>query len=305
MSIRVYINGRVCLPEEAKISVFDRGFLYGDSVYETIGTTDGRLFAATEHLVRLERSAARIGLRAPPRAELERAIALTVAAAGNAESRVRIMLTRGVGKLDLDPASTDDTQLVVIVFPLGAPSDQMYAHGVAAAIVSVTRNSPQAIDPAVKSGNYLNNVLAVGEARRAGAYEAILCAADGSVAEGGSSNVFAISGGVVRTPPLEVGILDGITRGKVIALCRANGIACEETRISPEQLRGADEVFITSATRAVLPVTRIDEQPVGSGLPGPVTRRLMELFAELAHQPAPPNQPAQPAQPANKKKEGS
>jgi branched-chain amino acid aminotransferase len=287
MSIRVYINGQVCLPEEAKISVFDRGFLYGDSVYETIGTTDGRLFAAAEHLVRLERSAGRIGLRAPPRAEMERAIAVTVAAAGNAESRVRIMLTRGVGKLDLDPASTDDTQLVVLVFPLGAPSDQMYARGVAAAIVSVTRNSPQAIDPAVKSGNYLNNVLAVGEARRAGAYEAILCGADGSVAEGASSNVFAIYDGVVRTPPLDVGILDGITRGKVIALCRRNGIACEETRISPDQLRRADEVFITSATRAVLPVTRIDEHPVGSGLPGSVTRRLMELFAQLAHEPGP------------------
>ena len=284
MSIRVYMNGRVCLPEDAKISVFDRGFLYGDSVYETIGTTGGRLFAAEEHLVRLERSAGRIGLHAPPRAEMERAIAETVAAAGNAESRVRIMLTRGVGKLDLDPASTNDTQLVVFVFPLGAPTAEMYARGVSAAIVSVTRNSPQAIDPAVKSGNYLNNVLAVGEARRSGAYEAILCAADGSVAEGGSSNVFAVRAGVVRTPPLDVGILDGITRGKVIALCGRAGIPCEEIRISPDELRGADEVFITSATRAVLPVTRIDERPVGAGVPGPVTRRLMALFAELAHQ---------------------
>src|SRR5579884_4159164 len=162
MPIRVHIGGRVCLPEEAKISVFDRGFLYGDSVYETIGTAYGRLFAAKDHLVRLERSAGRIGLRTPPRPEIEKAIADTIAAAGNPESRVRVILTRGAGKLDLDPATSDDTQLIVIVFPLGAPTPEMYAKGVAVAIVSITRNNPRAIDPAVKSGNYLNNVLALG-----------------------------------------------------------------------------------------------------------------------------------------------
>ena len=286
MSIRVHVGGRVCPPEEAKISVFDRGFLYGDSVYESVATSGGRLFALPEHLTRLERSAARIGLRIPPRTEIERAVAETVAAAGNAESRVRITITRGVGKLDLDPASADDPQLVVLVMPLDAPSPEMYGRGVSVAVVSVTRNDPRAMDPAVKSGNYLNSVLAVGEARRrTGAYEAILCAADGSVAEGASSNVFVVvggsGGGVVRTPPLAVGILDGIMRAKVLELCRANGIAVEETRISPEQLRGADEVFITSATRSVLPVTRVDQAPVGAGTPGPVTRRLMELFADL------------------------
>jgi branched-chain amino acid aminotransferase len=283
MSIRVHIDGAVCLPEAAKISIFDRGFLYGDSVYETIGTAYGRLFAARDHLVRLERSAERIGLRAPPRATIERAIAETVAAAGNPESRVRVILTRGTGQLDLDPATADDTQLVVIVFPLGAPTPEMYAKGVAVAIVSITRNSPLAIDPAVKSGNYLNNVLALGEARRrCRAYEAILCGGDGSIAEGSTSNVFAVVGGEVRTPPPEVGILDGITRAKAIELCRANQIAFSQQRISPAELRGADEVFITSATRGVLPVTTIDEKPVGSGVPGPVTKRLIALYDELA-----------------------
>jgi len=283
MAIRVHIDGRVCLPEEAKISVFDRGFLYGDSVYETIGTVHGRLFAATDHLVRLERSAERIGLRTPPRAELERAIAETMAAAGNAESRVRIMVSRGPGKLDLDPASAHDPKLIVIVGPLNPPSPEMYRRGVGVAIVSVARNSPRAIDPAVKSGNYLNNVLALGEARRRdGAYEAILCAADGSIAEGASSNVFVVSAGAVLTPPTEIGILDGITRAKVLELCRANEIPARPVRLSPEELRGADEVFITSATRAVLPVTRVDGQPVGTGEPGPVTRRLMGAYDELA-----------------------
>jgi branched-chain amino acid aminotransferase len=283
MAIRVYIDGAVKPPEDAKVSVFDRGFLYGDSVYETIGTVHGRLFAARDHLDRLERSAQRIGLSLPPRVEIERAIAETVAAAGNPESRVRVILTRGVGKLDLDPASTDDTRLVVIVFPLGPPTREMYENGVSVAIVSITRNSPRAIDPAVKSGNYLNNVLALGEARRrGGAYEAILCAGDGSVAEGSTSNVFAVVGGEVRTPPPEVGILDGITRAKVIELCRANRVPLVERRISPDELRAADEAFLTSATRGVLPITKIDDRPVGAGVPGPVTRKLILFYEELA-----------------------
>jgi branched-chain amino acid aminotransferase len=288
MPIRVYIDGQVREPEEARVSVFDRGFLYGDSVYETIGTAYGRLFAAREHLDRLERSAERIGLRVPPRAEIERAIAETVEAAGNAESRVRVILTRGVGKLDLDPASASDTRLVVIVFPLGPPTPEMFDKGVAVAIVSVARNSPAAIDPAVKSGNYLNNVLALGEARRrCKAYEAILLAGDGSVAEGSTSNVFVVVGGEVRTPQPEVGILDGITRAKVIGLCREAGIPLCERRLSPDELRGADEAFITSATRGVLPVTTIDERPVASGAPGPVTRRLMSLYDALARRGVP------------------
>lgn len=282
MATRVYVGGRVCLPEEAKISVFDRGFLYGDSVYETVGTAHGRLFALPEHLARLERSAALIGLRVPPRADIEAAIAETVRAAGNRESRLRIVLTRGAGSMDLDPGSADDTQLVVFVMPLQPPAPEMYANGVSVAIVSVVRNSPRAIDPAIKSGNYLNSVLALGEARRRGAYEAILCGEDGTVAEGASSNVFAVVGGEVRTPGLDVGILDGITRAFVLRLCREHGIPFREVRLSPADLRGADEVFITSATRFVLPVTRVDEVAIGGGRPGPITRRLGTLLDEVA-----------------------
>src|SRR5258708_33273196 len=162
MSIRVFIRGRVCLPEEAMISVFDRGFLYGDSVYETIGTAYGRLFAARDHLARLERSAARIALRPPPREAIEAAIRETVAAAGNAESRVRVILTRGAGKLDLDPAASDDTQLVVIVFPLGAPTAAMVADGVAVGNVSIERHSPPALDPAGETGQHLKQRPALG-----------------------------------------------------------------------------------------------------------------------------------------------
>ena len=282
MPTRVYVGGQVCLPEEAKISVFDRGFLYGDSVYETVGTAHGRLFALPEHLARLERSAELIGLRVPPRAEIEAAIAETIRAAGNRESRLRIVLTRGAGSMDLDPGSADDTQLVVFVMPLVPPSPEMYANGVSVAIVSVVRNSPRAIDPAIKSGNYLNSVLALGEARRRGAYEAILCGADGTVAEGASSNVFLVSGGELRTPGLDAGILDGITRGFVLRLARQHGVPVREARVSPADLRAADEVFITSATRFVLPVTRVDDTVVGEGRPGPITRRLGAWLDELA-----------------------
>jgi branched-chain amino acid aminotransferase len=294
MSIRVHVAGRICSPEKAHISVFDRGFLYGDSVYETIATVGGRLFALAEHLDRLGRSAARLAMPLPPRPQIERAIAETVAAAGNAETRVRVMVTRGAGPLDLDPATADGPALVVIAQPLEGPSPRMYDEGVAVAISSVVRNLAGAIDPAVKSGNYLNNVLALQEARRRhpGAHEAILCASGGSVAEGASSNVFAVVGGELCTPSLAVGILDGVTRGMVLALAREEKIPCREMDLlSPDELRGADEVFLTSAGRGVLPVTTIDGRPVGLGTPGPVTRRLMKSYDRLTRGEGAPREP--------------
>jgi branched-chain amino acid aminotransferase len=289
MSIRVHVGGRVVPPERAQVSVFDRGFLYGDSVYETIATVGGRPFALLEHLDRLARSGERIGLAVPPRSVLEAAIAVTLAEAGNAESRIRVMVTRGEGGGDLDPALGGTPQLIVIVGPLHGPSAEMYEKGVAVEIVSIARNDARAIDPAVKSGNYLNNVLALGEARRrSGAYEAILCAPNGSVAEGATSNLFAVCGGQVRTPALSVGILDGVTRGKVLALCRQHGLPWVEVdHLAPDEVRSAQEVFITSSTRGVLPVTTVDRQPVGDGRPGPMTRRLLDLYRELASGGAP------------------
>jgi branched-chain amino acid aminotransferase len=283
MSIRVHVGGRICSAEEARISVLDRGFLYGDSVYETIATEGGRLFALSEHLDRLERSAARIFLTLPPRPDIERAVEETVAAAGNAEARVRVMVTRGVGG-DLGPAAATSPSLVVIVQPRGGPSPEMYDDGVAVAIVSVVRNLPGTVDPSVKSGNYLNNVLALEEARRLhpGAHEAILLSATGSVAEGASSNVFLVKGGELVTPALAVGILEGVTRAKVLALAEAEGIPRRQpTFLGPEELRAADEVFLTSAARGVLPVTDIDGRPVAGGRPGPVTQRLMRSYARL------------------------
>ena len=284
MSIRVHIGGRLCPPDMAAVPVFDRGFLFGDSVYETVGTSHGRLVFLDDHLHRLARSAERLYLRLPPRDEIERAVQETLAAAENPESRVRIVVTRGDGGVDLDPAAAGQPRLVVIVQSLGGPPPELYEKGAEVEIVSVTRNSPRAIDPAVKSGNYLNNVLAMGEARRRrpSVHEAILCAANGSVAEGATSNLFAVVAGQLRTPAVDVGILDGVTRGKILGLASANGIACHEVSfMSPDDLRHADEAFLTSSVRSVLPVTRVDGLALGDGKPGAVTRRLMLLYRQL------------------------
>ena len=282
MSIRVHVGGQILLPEDARISVFDRGFLYGDSVFETLATAAGRLFALHEHLDRLERSAALVGITAPPRVQMEAAVTSTVAAAGNPESRVRIIISRGEGGSDLDPGSAVGPNLVVIVTPRGGPTAQMYVEGVRVAIVSYRRNDPHTLDPTVKSGNYLTSVLAVGEARRAGAHEAILCAQDGGVAEGATSNLFVVRAGVVRTPAVAVGILPGITRAHVLSLCRRNEWAVEETAfLAADDLHRADEVFLTSSVRGVLPVTSVDGRKVAQGEPGPITRRLMHAYERL------------------------
>ena len=284
MSIRVYIDGQIREPEAAVISVFDRGFLFGDSVYETIALLDRRLIFLPEHLDRLERSAGRIYMDLPPRPQVEQAIRETIAAAEEKDARVRVMVTRGVGSVDIDPASAISPRLIVIVQPLGAPTAGMLKSGVSVAVVKVSRGEATGVNPAVKSGNYLGSVLAIAEARRRlpGVNEAILCSSSGSVAEGATSNVFAVEHGELETPALEVGILDGVTRGKVLDLARVAGIVARELPfLAPESLRKADEVFLTSAVRGILPVVAVDGVQVGNGRPGPVTQRLLTLYQRL------------------------
>jgi branched-chain amino acid aminotransferase len=284
MSIRVYLEGQVHHPQDAMVSVFDRGFLFGDSVYETVAYQDGRLLFLAEHLDRLDRSARRLFMEPPSHSAVEKAIRETVAASGEAEARVRVIVTRGMGPVDIDPATATSPRLIVIVQPLGGPTAETLASGVAVEVVRLWRGGPGKPDPAVKSGNYLASVLAVAEARRRrpGAAEAILCSGSGSIAEGATSNVFLVQDGVLTTPGLEVGILDGVTRGKVIDLARGCGIRTHEPRfIDPRELASADEVFLTSAIRGILPVTTVDGSPVGNGKPGPVTLQLLDLYRRL------------------------
>ncbi|HJZ87464.1 MAG TPA: aminotransferase class IV [Polyangia bacterium] len=281
MATQVYIDGTIHEGEDAKVPVFDRGFLYGDSVYEVTRTFGGKPFALEEHLARLEKSAHGIGMEPPPRDLIRQAVLDTVRAAQNAESYIRVIVTRGAGEIGLDPGLADRPRLVVIVRPTTGPDRKLVDDGVEVAIVSVRRNLPSAIDPNVKSGNYLNSVLAMREARRRGGYEAVMCDAEGRLAECSSSNLFVLRGEKVCTPGLAVGILDGITRRKVLELCQANGIAALETELRPDDLRGAEEAFLTSSVRGVLPVVRVDGQPLSGGRPGPVTRRIMALYDQL------------------------
>jgi branched-chain amino acid aminotransferase len=278
MQSRVYVDGRITPEAEAVVPVLDRGFLYGDGVYEVAPTWGGVPVDLGPHLDRLERSAARIRLALPPRAQIEGAIAETLAAAGvgpGADAYIRVVVTRGGGEIGLDIALADRPRLVIIVRPLARPAAEKYAHGVPVRIVSVERNSPRALDPAIKSGNYLNNILGLDEARRAGAQEAILCDQEGRIAEGSTSNVWCVRGGRVATPPLSVGLLPGITRWRLLQLAADEGIAVDEVELRPADLLAADEVFLTSSIRGVLPVSRVDDRPVPVG---PVTRRLVARY---------------------------
>ncbi len=295
----VNLDGTIVRPSDARVSVFDRGFLYGDSVYEVIRTYGGRPFEPDAHLARLRHSAERIGLvpkwdAARSAAEISRTLEASLdgdapdpaAAPWNVGERyVRLVMTRGAGEIGLDPALAVDPVALVIVQPLRGPPARAYADGVAAAFVGVRRASPAAIDPTAKTGAHLPNVLAVREAREKGAHEALLLDERGAVAEGSSSNVFAVRGGRVTTPPLAGGILEGVTRGVVLRLARDVGIAAAEAPLRPEDLEGADEVFITSTVREIVPVTRLGERTVGTGRPGPVTRRLHDAFRRHAGGP--------------------
>ncbi len=296
MQTVVNLDGVLVAPEAAKVSVFDRGFLYGDSVYEVIRTYGGRPFELPAHLARLAHSAERIGLEPKwdatrTAAEIDRT--LCAAQGGDApdaeaapwnlgERYIRVVMTRGAGPIGLDPALAVDPLAIVVVQPLQGPPARAYLEGVKAAVVGVRRASPRAIDPSAKTGAHLPNVLAVKEARAAGAYEAFLLDDRGFVTEGSSSSIFAVRGGRVLTPPLRAGILEGVTRGIVLRIAAGIGVPSQETPLRSGDLEEADEVFITSTIREILPVTRLGDRAVRSGRPGTVTRRLHREFRRRA-----------------------
>ena len=288
----VSVNGRVTPPEGAVVPALDRGFLYGDSVYEVLWWHRGRPIQAQEHLDRLRESARRIYMEVRDTdTALSAAIAAAVTAAGVApqeDAYVRLVVTRGEGPLGLtfDPATLKQN-VVVVVAPAHRPTKEEWRRGLSVALVARLRVSVRALDPGAKTGNYLNNLLALQEARAAGADDAILMNDGGEVTEGTTSNVFAVLGGRVATPSLDVGILKGTTRTRIIDLCARNGIpADEEAVLLPEDLLAATEVFLSSSVRGVIPVTRIDASPVGGGVPGPLTTRVHTLFEAEADREA-------------------
>lgn len=284
MTAVVVVDGAVVAPEAAKVSVFDRGFLYGDSVYEVIRTYGGRPWALEEHLGRLERSAEMIGMRLPVSQDtLREEVHRGLEAAGEPEAYVRIVVTRGAGPIGLDPALAERPVRIVLVLPLVPQPVAQYADGVSVVLVEPGPRAgllPVSESGTAKTGNYLPNVLAVRDARAKGGYEALLLDPSGRVWEGASSNVFIVRGGALRTPPLTAGILEGITRRHVIRIARARGRVVEEADVTRDDVVGAEEVFLTSTLREIVPVVRIDGRPVSDGRPGPVARELLDAFHE-------------------------
>jgi branched-chain amino acid aminotransferase len=282
VSERINVNGTVTTPERAVIHALDRGFLFGDSVYETLRTYGGIPFRMEEHLARLRRSADRLGIdSAAAPVDVEREIFHTITEAGNAESAIRVILSRGSGPIGYATDGCGPPTVVVYVRPCPPIPDSWRREGIDVAIVQVTRNAVTALDPAIKSSNLLNNFLAWAAARRTGAYEPILLNAADHLTEGATSNVFLARADRLRTPPLSDGLLEGITRNLVLDLAGRHGIPVSEESLTPDDLRHADEAFITSTLKGILPVRRCDGWPIRDGRPGPLTRTLLERFNAL------------------------
>jgi branched-chain amino acid aminotransferase len=293
MSVLVNVNGRVSDGASATISVFDHGFLYGEGVYETLRTYNGEPFLFDRHMQRLRASAAMIMLEVPfSDAEFVKRSVDTMAAAGlgrradgaAAEAYIRILLTRGIGDLTYDPAATPVPSLVVIVKPLPVPSESQFQHGVKVCMVDIIRNHPRSVNPLIKSNNLLNNALCMQEAMRKGGVEGVFRNYRGELSECSQSNLFIVKGGVVRTPPLSAGLLAGITRGFVFELGKGAGIAVEEAALNDADLFAADEAFFTSTTKELMPIVQVDDRPIGTGRPGPITQTLLGAYRQRANE---------------------
>jgi len=272
---KVAIDGEVVDSDEARVSVFDRGFLYGDSVFEVYRTYAGIPFAEMAHLERLARSAARIMIPMPVSIEtLSSEVRATLDAAGEGDWYVRVIVTRGTGPLTYDPSTASAPLRVIIAAPVSVPPAERYERGIAVALLEASRPTDDARAAGAKASNYLANLLAVHEAKQKGAQEALMLGRDGQILEGASSNLFIVKDGKVRTPEPQPGILVGITRATVIAAAAEEGIEVEEGEVRPEDLYGADEAFLTSSIREVMPVVSAEGRTIGSGVPGPVTKRL-------------------------------
>jgi branched-chain amino acid aminotransferase len=275
----VLIDGALVTPADAKVSVYDRGFLFGDAVFEVLRSYGGQPFALGEHLARLRRSAERVLIRMPVSdAELAEEVRRALREAGATEAYVRIVVTRGSGPLTLDPDTATRPVRVVLVEPVAAPAREAYVAGIAAITIRTRRAVDDTEAAGAKVSNYLSNLLAIREAKTRGAQEALTVDARGHVVEGATSNVFVVRGGRVATPPEDAGILAGITRAHVLAAAAASGHPVEERVLTADDLYAADEVFITSSIRELVPVVRVDDRVIGDGRPGPVVRDLHRRF---------------------------
>jgi branched-chain amino acid aminotransferase len=282
MAPRIYINGKLHDKADAKISVYDHGLLYGDGVFEGIRVYAGKVFRLREHIERLYDSARSVYLEIPlTPAQMAEAVESTVRANAKREGYIRLVVTRGAGSLGLDPRKTSDPQVVIIVDDIVMYPQELYDNGMEIVTASTIRNHPNALNPRIKSLNYLNNIMAKVEGVRAGCHEALMLNHKGELAEATGDNVFLVKHGVLKTPPPDAGILEGVTRGAVLELARAAGIPVQEPALTRHDVYTADECFLTGTAAEVIPIVKVDGRPIGNGKPGPITRQMREAFHQL------------------------
>ncbi len=282
--MKIFIDGKYYDEKNAKISVFDHGLLYGDGVFEGIRAYNGRVFKLKEHIDRLFYSAKAILLDIPmSHAEVMKATVETCRQNKLKNGYIRLVVTRGVGTLGLNPNRCKRGSVIIIADKIQLYPEEMYERGMAIVTVATTRNLHNAVNPAIKSLNYLNNILAKIEANNAGVEEAIMLNADGYVAECTGDNIFMVKGNQLLTPPLSAGALYGITRGTVMDLARESGLQVSEPNLTRYDLFNAEECFLTGTGAEIIPVTKIDGRVIGTGKPGPVTKNLVAKYRALTN----------------------
>ena len=280
--MKIYLSGKLVDKEQAVVSVFDHGLLYGDGVFEGIRVYSGRVFLLKAHIERIYESAKAIRLTIPlTPAEMTQAVKDTVAANNITDGYVRLIVTRGAGSLGLDIRKTSNPQTIIIADTITLYPRETYENGMTLITASTIRNHPGALSARIKSLNYLNNILAKIEGTDAGTVEALMLNHKGEVAECTGDNIFIIKNGVLKTPSADAGILEGITRNAVLELAREAGIPTHETTLIRHDLYVADEMFLTGTAAEVVPVVSLDGRQIGDGKPGSITRRLLELFHEM------------------------
>ncbi len=282
MSLKIHINGKLYDKEDAKISVYDHGLLYGDGVFEGMRSYGGKVFQLDKHIDRLYHSARAICLEIPIQPdEMVQAVNDTLKENDIDDGYVRLVVTRGVGTLGLDPNKCSDPQVIIIADAITLYPDEFYQNGLEIITVSTIRNHPAALNPRIKSLNYLNNILAKIEGLQAGCVEALMLNHKGEVAECTGDNIFLVKNGKISTPPTDAGILEGITREVVIDLARKNDIEVQEVPLTRHDVFVADECFLTGSAAEVVPVVKVDSRPIGDGNPGAITKDIMRRFRDF------------------------
>lgn len=283
----VYLNGEFVESDKAGVSVFDHGVLYGDGVFEGIRAYGGRVFRLGEHIDRIFAAAKAIALEIPmTKAELSAVVVATCKKNGLTDCYIRLVITRGKGNLGISPSNCEKPTVFCIAAGIKLYTDEQYEKGMSVITSVQRRNKATIVDPQIKSLNYLNNILAKIEANRAGAAEAIMLNHDGIVTEATGDNIFIVKNGEILTPPVYVGILDGITRRTVIEAAKKEGIPVRETEFTLFNVYNADECFLTGTAAEAIAVTSVDGRTIGSGVQGEVTKRILAAFRRAAHDPA-------------------